>query len=831
MSDQNKDDRLPNVSVDKLGQKDDEETKQDLPQIENSKDDIPEEDTKIKDVNTSQEKPLEDTNLLTVNTNLKNNIEIRHQIDPRASEENYGDGDDIQTSEKNDTKLEDSGRKRLNSDPSASPRPKDLNLEAGLEPSAPAGIEPKTTQNFYQRPDGRPRSPATNKRPLNKSRTRASIKRVSDTKEMDWFIFENRVREIVRDILDPYAIKSIDIQESIKMLSDSHDKFKRKQEEMEFLMHKSHHRTGGIDELNKKLFDLENERKVREARNLQQIESLKVQLQTTQDRMTQVEELSLTFKKQADDIKHEINGFFDQLTKFQQKFSGEQLKYKEDMNRNFLTLRNQYLKTEELSKVNKNYITNHFDELKRHDMVLLSFQKNFNELYKKYHSIDKNKIDIAQFNDETTKLKKDISHVRFLNEDVFQSVQLIDNYIEDFIPMKIEKMLKEFNIKMNSNIDNISPIYRYKQLFVKKKPNESDETNEAKKSQDKNSETINEGEGEGDKEEQPKTSSPLPLSDIIKKYKTLTGNLEDQRKELDNMDDEELERISKMVEQEENMELDVDKVLDYVLNLIAYMNEGGERTENPRKMSHKINLDSKDLLKKRFQSAGMTEDVVSSKRYSAASEFSSKRRNSRKIINKAPTSKVKSVIEVPQTKKVINEESKIIEPDSPGRNMFSKNQIEYHKPKSVKMDTRSLPVRKTLKSDEENEYGDNKKVKIEDLDEETAELVLKALDDVKDIKEKIQEEKDIIEDSVIEMKKSIEKEKEILTAKFESKKIYLQKYVENIQKDLEEELIKRNREKSNVNMKLNTIDVKMDKILCTLKEYDDSFESLSDVVA
>lgn len=283
-----------------------------------------------------------------------------------------------------------------------------------------------------------------------KSRRNKEIKGSKDRreyKEMDWFVFENRVREIVRDILEPYAIKSVDIQESVKVLSDAHDKFKRKQDEMEFVMHKRNHRNSGIDELNKKIFDIENERKVRDARNMQQLEALKVQLAATQDRMTQIEELSLTFKKQADDIKHEINGFFDQLTKFQEKFSKDQLKYKEDMNKNFLTLRNQYLKTEELSKINKNYINNHFEELKRHDMIVQSYQKNFNELYKKLQTLDKIKIDTTQFNDEVSKIKKDITHVRFLNEDVFQSVQLIDNYIEEFIPMKIEKMLKEFSKK------------------------------------------------------------------------------------------------------------------------------------------------------------------------------------------------------------------------------------------------------------------------------------------------------------------------------------------------------------------------------------------------
>lgn len=333
------------------------------------------------------------------------------------------------------------------------------------------------------------------------SRKSAILKKIPkktniENKEIEWFAFENRVREIIRDILEPYAIRSIDLQETVQNLSDSHDKFKRKQDEMEFVMHKRSHRNSGIDELNKKLFDIENERKVREAKNMQAIEGIKVQLESTQDRMTQIEELSLTFKKQANDIKHEINGFFDQLTKFQQKFSQEQLKYKEDMNKNFLTLRNQYLKTEELSKVNKNYINNHFDELKRHDMIVQSYQKNFSEIYKKIQAMDKVKIDTSDFKDEVTKIKKDINHVRFLNEDVFQSVQLIDSYIGDFIPVKIEKQLKEFYAKMNQGINQISPVYKYKQLFKKIEAGEEplspvEEDQKVDKSGDQNTEGEN----------------------------------------------------------------------------------------------------------------------------------------------------------------------------------------------------------------------------------------------------------------------------------------------------------------------------------------------------
>jgi hypothetical protein len=382
-------------------------------------------------------------NLCRFTCRISSNSGILPQIDPRTSKEE-------------ERGVKKSQLKRLKSGPSASPRAggqddfcRDINISTYSakdhvktptripEPALVANSEKSEISERLNSIKGKSKNRPTS------SHSRFKPKKESNqNKELDWFAFENRMREIVKDILEPYAVRSIDIQESLKFLSDNHDKFKRKQDEMEFIMHKRNHRNSGIDELNKKLFDIENERKVREAKNMQMIEGLKSQLESTQDRMGQIEELSLTFKKQADDIKHEINGFFDQLTRFQEKFSKDQLKYKEEMNRNFLTLRNQYLKTEELSKVNKNYITNHFDELKRHDMIVQSYQKNFNELYKKIQMLDRTKIDVTQFNDETTKIKKDINHVRLLNEDVFQSVQLIDNYIEEFIPLNIEKQLK-----------------------------------------------------------------------------------------------------------------------------------------------------------------------------------------------------------------------------------------------------------------------------------------------------------------------------------------------------------------------------------------------------
>ncbi|CAI2371779.1 unnamed protein product [Moneuplotes crassus] len=647
---------------------------------------------------------------------------------------------------------------------------------------------------------------------------------VRENKELEWFSFENRVRDIIKDILEPYAIRSIDLQEAVENLTEGHDRFKRKQDEMEFVMHKRSHRNSGIDELNKKLFDIENERKVREAKNMQAIQGLKVQLDSTRDRMTQIEELSLTFKKQANDIKYEVNGFFDKLTEFQERFSKEQLKYKEDMNKNFLTLRNQYIKTEELSKVNKNYINSHFDELKRHDMIVQSYQKNLDEIYKKIQVMDKVKINTNDFNDDLTKIKKDISHVRFLNEDVFQSVQLIDNYIEDFIPVKIEKQLKEFYSKMNQGVNQISPVYKYKQLFKKSKTNEVSSIEEDTPQQP----------GENTEESKDQKQGPwMPISSeysslgpkaMIQKYKTLTTNLEGQKEELDEMEENEIERIEKLLKEEKEIELDADKVVDYLINLIAYLNDEEEQQEKNGQIVKKQDISVKTLLKNRFQKAGFTKAALKQRRYTNRGAESQKN-----LLNNSKHIRKNTVLK--SNESVKRDDSEDDMSYTPIRSGFSNIDAQKN-PKSVDFEQEKLTKENQRRPPPYHDKLEQnyRKLKIEDLEEDTAELIFKALDDVKEIKESVIIEKSMIEETMKDLKSNFAKEREVLDAKFESNKRYLQKYAENIQKDFEEELVRRNREKSNFSLKINDLEAKVDNLKNHFDHHDSDSENMAETV-
>jgi hypothetical protein len=80
------------------------------------------------------------------------------------------------------------------------------------------------------------------------------------------------------------------------------------------------------------------------------------------------------------------------------------------------------------------------------------------------------------------------------------------------------------------------------------------------------------------------------------------------------------------------------------------------------------------------------------------------------------------------------------------------------------------------------------------------------------------------------MQEEFSKEKEVLKAKFESSRIYLQKYVENVQKDLEDELIKRNRDKANFNLRLNSIEENLKVVRKNFNDHERSFESYAEAL-
>ena len=201
----------------------------------------------------------------------------------------------------------------------------------------------------------------------------------------------------------------------------------------------------------------------------QDVEVIWDRMQALKERMDLVEELNSCFKSQAEDIKRETNTFFDELVKFKKKFSEDLMRFQRDMNNDFLVVKDYARTIEEKTKHNKGTIDNHNEELKRLDFITQTFRKSFSELYDSSQKLTENKLELSYFQLELGKLIKDIQEVKYLNEDLTNTVRGTDNYLEKYIPFRMQNMITETmnNVLPKSDLHKLHEFAARKYLQLK----------------------------------------------------------------------------------------------------------------------------------------------------------------------------------------------------------------------------------------------------------------------------------------------------------------------------------------------------------------------------
>ena len=76
-------------------------------------------------------------------------------------------------------------------------------------------------------------------------------------KQFDWFIFENWARELIKAELNPLNDWFVFINKQLSELKEVDLEQKWRLDEFEFILHKTRHWTSGIDEINKKIFEMD----------------------------------------------------------------------------------------------------------------------------------------------------------------------------------------------------------------------------------------------------------------------------------------------------------------------------------------------------------------------------------------------------------------------------------------------------------------------------------------------------------------------------------------------------------------------------------------------
>jgi formiminotetrahydrofolate cyclodeaminase len=94
-------------------------------------------------------------------------------------------------------------------------------------------------------------------------------------------------------------------------------------DELEFVMHKSQKKSVGVEDIHKKINDIESHRALMEAKTFKEIGQIKVNLGTIKSTNKVIQEECMTFKQQNDNIREDVREFYDRLTHFKQEFNSE----------------------------------------------------------------------------------------------------------------------------------------------------------------------------------------------------------------------------------------------------------------------------------------------------------------------------------------------------------------------------------------------------------------------------------------------------------------------------------------------------------------------------
>lgn len=197
----------------------------------------------------------------------------------------------------------------------------------------------------------------------------------------------------------------------------SNDSLKKRMDELEFILHKSQQRSSQLDEINKKIFEGENNLKIMEAKFNTEISNLHNGINVMKEKNNVIHQESQAFKRAADDLKCEINSFFDEICKFKEQFTGDLVKTQEELNRNLMDLHHSMRKCEDLVKGNTSRLDKHGEEFKRQDLILETYKRNLTELYKKAEDLIDHKIDKQAFENEMNVIRKDVGHIKYSVDD------------------------------------------------------------------------------------------------------------------------------------------------------------------------------------------------------------------------------------------------------------------------------------------------------------------------------------------------------------------------------------------------------------------------------
>ncbi|CDW89758.1 UNKNOWN [Stylonychia lemnae] len=272
-----------------------------------------------------------------------------------------------------------------------------------------------------------------------------------DGTDVQWFVFETRIRKIIKELLEPTVRKQKDQKMNIDQFHMSLDMQKRKLDEHDFVIQKMQKRTASFEDFQKKIHELDTERKILESKLSLEISNVRALNGAQGEKIRLCSSDIEQFEKQTTIIQDEVRRYQESLIDYKEKINKTVTSIHQDM---ATTVNAMKIKVEAASGLESHFTTQvkHLtEELKKIDLSYeqekLQNMKIIQRFIKKVNKIKSQSFESSNLVKEFDALLKTQDRKMAMNNNLTSTVhnfiEKTDKYLALFLPVQILNQIAE----------------------------------------------------------------------------------------------------------------------------------------------------------------------------------------------------------------------------------------------------------------------------------------------------------------------------------------------------------------------------------------------------
>ncbi|CDW76690.1 UNKNOWN [Stylonychia lemnae] len=623
------------------------------------------------------------------------------------------------------------------------------------------------------------------------------------------FNLETRIRQLVSDCVEPLKLHHEQTINRVKVTEDRIKKNAQQINEVGFIMQKTLQRSSSLEEVHQQILLMENERKVSESSIIAEVNQIRQLLRETHEKVISIEEVIRSDRRLHEMLKTDMNHMRNDINTFKDKTSDDYNKFRLDFQNKQDRFYSEVSKVTEQLQIIGIKSKNQAEALTKHETIIETYRNNFQELYDTVNDLNEKKMSKNTYEAELTQIRRDLINLKFKNEDTYQSLQMTDSYIDRYLRVDILNEIFEVIFLTSSDSEQMEKMVeiaktKYEAIFKKIKDAEQamkqQNASPERKGQPKLLSVVN-------KIKQAQSiGQPVFIESFNKvAYKVPTFERSDS-KDGEPILTMKYDRFNGMKYNDDTISRSLTDLDSFRRKIIqaqrAYASMASPFKKQASRISGTSNqgliktLDNQDSIEEQYEDVDdedQSENWKTDQRSDTRSMGSIMMFNPDIITSPRAAMRNRKLIKRPTVKKIIvNTQS--------SANSKTINELK---------EQTQIISNELVKNEGKHKHHQEKISVLEDLDDELKEIVIESQEQISQLFEKIR----ALEQQTNDLQEQTSKEDtRILQITEDSIKLQ-QTQVENMQKDLEEDLRRRIREKSNIDLAMKKFEYDISNLI------------------